>query len=125
MLGCWAPEVSVEGRTLRFGRKKALALLCYLAVEGGKRPRWELGELLWPKSEQRRARTDLRGILTRLRKSLGEDRARGGGSSEGAHVLDIDDDLLAVEPRGINLDLRTLEAAVTLARSETSRIPWR
>ena len=92
--------------------------MCYLAVEGGKRPRRELAELLWPRSEQRRARTDLRSILTRLRKSLGEDR--GGGSCEGAHVLVIDDDLLAIEPRGINLDLRTLEAAVTLARSETS-----
>ena len=28
------PEVSVEGRGLRFGKKKALALLCYLAAEG-------------------------------------------------------------------------------------------
>ncbi len=26
------PDVSFEGRSLRFGRKKVLALLCYLAA---------------------------------------------------------------------------------------------
>jgi hypothetical protein len=31
------PEVGLEKRILRFERKKALALLCYLAAEGGKR----------------------------------------------------------------------------------------
>ncbi len=117
------PEVSVEERALRFGRKKTLALLCYLAAEGRKRSRRELAELLWPKSDERRARTDLRSILTRLRKTLGEDAvrsdARGDGSSEGVRLLTIDDDLLGVESRGVELDLRMLEAAVSLARSET------
>ena len=32
-----ASEISFEGRALRFGRKKALALLSYLAAKGGKR----------------------------------------------------------------------------------------
>jgi hypothetical protein len=42
------PEVSIEeGRSLRFGTKNSLALLCYLAAEGGGRhPRRELAELL-------------------------------------------------------------------------------
>jgi DNA-binding SARP family transcriptional activator/tetratricopeptide (TPR) repeat protein len=115
-----SPEVSFEGRALRFGRKKALALLCYLAAEGGKRSRSGLAELLWPQSNERRARADLRSILSRLRKTLGKDGARGGGSSEGVRLLTIDGDLLGVEPQGIELDLRTLEAAVSLARSETS-----
>ena len=120
------PEVSFGGRGLRFGRKKALALLCYLVAEGGRHSRRELAELLWPKSDERRARADLRSILTRLRKTLGEDDARRGdggsegGSSEGARLLAIDGDLLGVEPRGVELDLSTLEAAVSLARSETS-----
>ncbi len=119
------PEVSFDGRPLRFGRKKALALLCYLATEGGRHSRRELAELLWPKSDERRARADLRSILTRLRKSLGEDYARCGdggseGGSEGVRLLAIDGDLLGVEPRGVELDLRTLEAAASLARSETS-----
>ena len=103
------PEISFEGRGLKFGRKKALALLCYLATEGGRYPRRELAELLWPKSDERRARADLRSILTRIRKTLE------------VRLLAIEGDLLGVEPRGIELDLRTLEAAVSLARSETSQ----
>lgn len=114
------PEVSFGGRGLRFGRKKALALLCYLAAEGGKRPRRELAELLWPKSEERRARTDLRSILTSIRKTLEEGGARGHGHGEGIRFLATDGDLLGVEPQAVELDLRTLEAAVSLARSETS-----
>jgi DNA-binding SARP family transcriptional activator len=58
------PEVSFEGRRLRFGRKKVLALLCYLATEGRKRSRRELAELFWPNSDERRARKDLRSALT-------------------------------------------------------------
>jgi len=94
--------------------------LCYLATEGGKRPRRELAELLWPQSEERRARTDLRSTLARLRKLLGEDGVCGDGSSEWVRLLAIDGDLLGVEPRGAELDLRALEAEVSLARSETS-----
>ena len=114
------PEVSFEGRRLRFGRKKVLALLCYLATEGRKRSRRELAELFWPNSDERRARKDLRSALTRLRKVLGEDGACDGESSEGVRLLAIDGDLLGVEPRAVELDLQTLEAAVSLAWSETS-----
>ena len=38
------PEASLRGYPLRFGIKKQLALLCYLAAEGGRRPRGELAE---------------------------------------------------------------------------------
>ena len=114
------PEVSVGGRALRFDRKKTLALLCYLAAEDRKRPRAELVELLWPRSEERRARTGLRSTLAGLRKALGE-----GGADLGGRVppLAVDGDLLGVESRGVELDLHTLEAAVSLARSETSGNP--
>ena len=110
------PEASLWGRGLRFGTKKALALLCYLAAEGKKYPMGKLAELLWPRSDRRSARTDLRSTLSRLRKALGE----GGGSSEGVVLLAVEGHFLGVKPRGIELDLRTLEAAVPLARSETS-----
>ena len=69
------PEASLEGLPVRFGIKKELALLCYLAAEGGRHPRRELAELLWPESEERRARADLRAVLHKLRKTLGEDEA--------------------------------------------------
>jgi hypothetical protein len=42
------PEVSFgeQPPLRRFGTKKTLALLCYLAAEGGRHPRRELAELL-------------------------------------------------------------------------------
>src|SRR3712207_742534 len=112
------PEASIEGRPLRFRIKKALALLCYLAVEGGNHPRRELAELLWPQSDERHARTALRSALSNLRKTLGEDRAHEEEEVQENRLLLADGDLLGVEPQGIDLDLRTLEAAVELARSE-------
>ena len=112
------PEVSFEGRPLRFRIKKALALLCYLAAEGGSHPRRELADLLWPQSDERHARTALRSALANLRKTLGEDRAHDEEEIQENRLLLADGDLLGVEPRGINLDLRTLESAVELARSE-------
>ena len=94
------PRVSLEGRGLRFGRKKSLALLCYLAVEGGEHRRSELAELLWPRSDGRRARADLRSTLAGLRKALVEDAVRGRNGSEGVRPLTIDGELLGIDPRG-------------------------
>jgi DNA-binding SARP family transcriptional activator/tetratricopeptide (TPR) repeat protein len=93
--------------------------LCYLATEGSNHPRGKLAELLWPRSNERHARTDLRSTLSRLRKALGE----GGGSSEGRLLFAVEGDLLGLEPGGIELDLETLKAAVSLARGETSGPP--
>src|SRR5215208_5514724 len=91
------PEVSLQELSLRFGIKKQLALLCYLAAEGGRRHhRRELAELLWPRSDERHARADLRSVLSRLRQSLG------------------------VEPTQLELDTEALETAASLARRETS-----
>ena len=111
-----APEVSFEeGRLLRFGTKKSLALLCYLATEGGRHQRRELAELLWPESDERRARVALRSALAKLRKSLGEESA-----SEGVSYLLTDGELLGVDSQQVGLDLEALQAAVSLARTETS-----
>ena len=105
------PEVSLQELSLRFGIKKQLALLCYLAAEGGRRHhRRELAELLWPRSDERHARTDLRSVLSRLRQSLGE---------EGRMLLK-DGELLGVEPTQLELDTEALETAASLARRETS-----
>src|ERR687894_691056 len=65
------PEVCLRGRGLRFGTKKALALLCYLAVGGKKSPRKKLAKFLGPRSSERPARTDRRIPLSRLRRALG------------------------------------------------------
>ena len=113
------PELSLRGHPLRFGIKKQLALLCYLAAEGGRRPRGELAELLWPGSEERHARGDLRSVLSKLKKALREKSAREGLDEE-AHFLLMDGDYLVVEPKELELDTEALEAAVSLARRETS-----
>jgi DNA-binding SARP family transcriptional activator/Flp pilus assembly protein TadD len=110
------PEASLRGRPLRFGTKKALALLCYLTAEGKRYPRQELAELLWPRSARRSARTDLRSTLSRIRRACGE----GGVGSEGAGLFAVEGDLLGLEPGVVEMDLGRLEAAVSLARSETS-----
>jgi DNA-binding SARP family transcriptional activator len=110
------PEASLEGVLLRFEIKKALALLCYLAAEGGRHPRRELAKLLWPESEEQRARADLRAVLHKLRKNLGEDSAHDGV----ARFFVIESGRLGLEPWGIDLDLEAFEAAVSLASSETS-----
>ena len=110
------PEVGLDGKALRFRLKKALALLSYLAAEGGRWSRRELAELLWPESEEQHARTDLRSTLARLRKSLGKDIAHDDVTS----FFVIDGDLLGLDPREVELDLEELEAAVSMARSETS-----
>ena len=113
------PEASLEGLPIRFRIQKELALLCYLAAEGGRHPRRELAELLWPESEERHARADLRAVLHKLRKTLREESAHDGEEEE-AHFLLIDGDILGVEPTQVELDTEALEAAVSLARRETS-----
>jgi DNA-binding SARP family transcriptional activator len=110
------PEASLEGLPVRFRIKKELALLSYLAAEGGRHPRRELAELLWPESEERHARADLRAVLHKLRKNLGEDSAHDGV----ARYFAIESNRLGLEPRGIKLDLEALEAAVSLTKGETS-----
>ncbi|HEY6712565.1 MAG TPA: AAA family ATPase [Rubrobacter sp.] len=110
------PEASLEGLPVRFRIKKELALLCYLAAEGGRHPRRELAELLWPESEERHARADLRAVLHKLRKTLREESAHDGV----ARFFVIESNRLDLEPREIKLDLEVFEAAVSLARRETS-----
>jgi DNA-binding SARP family transcriptional activator/tetratricopeptide (TPR) repeat protein len=110
------PEASLEGLPVRFRIKKELALLCYLAAEGGRHPRRELAELLWPESEERHARADLRAVLHKLRKTLREESAHDGVAS----FFVIESNRLELEPREIELDLEVFEAAVSLARRESS-----
>lgn len=111
-----SPEISFGERPLRFGTKKRLALLCYLAAQGSRYPRRELAELLWPESDERSARANLRSALAKLKKACREDTAYGKEIS----FFVIDGYLLGLEPRGIELDLNTLEAAVLLIRTETT-----
>jgi hypothetical protein len=49
------PEVSCGRQFLRFRSRKELALVFYLATEGGLHPREKLAALLWPEAGETRA----------------------------------------------------------------------
>jgi serine/threonine protein kinase len=65
------PRVELEGLPLEIKRRKALALLIYLAVSGEPQPRDRLATLLWPESTQQNARKALRRDLSELNLALG------------------------------------------------------
>jgi DNA-binding SARP family transcriptional activator len=97
------PRVELDGQTVEFKRRKALALLIYLAVSGQPHTRDALATLFWPEHTQRRARAYLRRDLAILNTSLagewleadrdtielkgGSDPAPGAGRTFG---LDVD-----------------------------------
>ncbi len=68
-----APQVEREGKPVEIVRRKAMALLAYLAVSGESHRRESLMALLWPEYDQGRARADLRRTLSVLNTTLGAD----------------------------------------------------
>jgi DNA-binding SARP family transcriptional activator len=107
------PEVRHGGRPVRFRARKAVALLSYLAAEGGRRRRGELIELLWPGSDEAHGRVALRSALSSLRKALEE----SAEPSEKSYLLTDGDYVGLASGPSLELDLKTLETAHTLARS--------
>ena len=106
------PEVSHRGHRLTFPDSKGLALLAYLATEGGVHERQKLTRLLWPESDMARGRTALRIALLHLRHVLEEDASSSGE----AHLLITHDTIGLDLASGIDPDLHALEAAWKLMR---------
>src|SRR5918995_547301 len=72
------PQVLLDDRPISTDRRKAIALLAYLAVNDIGRPRQKysresLSALLWPDYEQAKAFSNLRTTLWELRQAIGED----------------------------------------------------
>jgi WD40 repeat protein/DNA-binding SARP family transcriptional activator len=65
------PRLEMGDRPMELERRKAMALLAYLAVMPGEHSRDSLATLLWPEADQRRARIDLRHDLWILKQTLG------------------------------------------------------
>src|SRR2546425_8667964 len=112
-----SPEVSHDGSRLTFSLRKALALLLYLAVEGGMHPRSKLAAFLWPDSEPHAARTALRNALALLRRLLADPDADAAASphslspGQGAH-LRSQGELLGLNPQApLELDLDVVQQA--------------
>ena len=108
------PEARLDGAPLSLRTRKALALLAYLAAEGGAHRRAELAALLWPESGEKRARTTLRSALADLRGALGS-----GAGTDGGYLL-VDRESLGLRAEaGVDLDLTVLRTAHELARYST------
>lgn len=69
------PLLERNGIPVDVGRRKAVALLAYLATTGQSHSRDSLAALFWPEYDHSTARTDLRRTLSVLNKTLGPRRA--------------------------------------------------
>jgi predicted ATPase/DNA-binding SARP family transcriptional activator len=68
-----SPRIEKGDASVEIDRRKAIALLAYLAVAGKSHSRDTLASLLWPQYDQTNARADLRHTLSILKKALGEE----------------------------------------------------
>jgi DNA-binding SARP family transcriptional activator len=110
------PIVQLDQRVVTFRTRKALALLVYLAVEGGLHSRDKLVALFWPDSGPGQGRATLRSTLAYLRRALDESSpsADDGGN---APYLIVESDILGFNfEADFRADWLTLQSAWTLAR---------
>lgn len=114
------PEVHVGAKPLTFPTRKTLALLIYLALEGGEQPREHLAALLWPEASPARSYASLRNTLGHLQSAL----RRASGQAQ-TSFLAVTHTTLDLNPDAdIELDLQTVERAYALARANrASRTP--
>jgi DNA-binding SARP family transcriptional activator len=77
------PEVRLGETPLTFPTRKTLALLIYLALEGGLQPREHLATLLWPESNPERSYASLRNTLGHLQTVL----RQASGQAQTTHLL--------------------------------------
>ncbi len=114
------PEVRLGEKLLTFPTRKTLALLIYLALEGGPQPREHLATLLWPESNPERSHASLRNTLGHLQSAL----RQASGQAQTAYLLITHSTLALNSSPDIHLDLHTLEQAYALARADrSSRMP--
>src|SRR6266498_595723 len=66
------PQLYLNKEPVTANRRKAVALLTYLAVNGSKQTRDSLSALLWPDYDQSKAFTNLRHTLWEIQKAIGE-----------------------------------------------------
>jgi predicted ATPase/DNA-binding SARP family transcriptional activator len=89
------PQLSLDNSPLPVERRKAIALLAYLAVNRFMHSRETLSALLWPDYEQSKAFTNLRHTLWEIQQTIGENwldtsRDKIGLNNEANIWLDVD-----------------------------------
>jgi DNA-binding SARP family transcriptional activator len=111
-----------DGRTVHVRRRKAQALLAYLALRpGDAQPREKVIALLWPEEEPGRARHNLRQTLTVLRRDLAPRRRPAGLFRGEALCLEPDRvavDVMAFERLARSREVADLDAAAALYRGD-------
>jgi DNA-binding SARP family transcriptional activator len=88
------PQIECDGEPVKLDRRKAIALLTYLAVTGESHSRDALVNLLWPESDSSRGRAALRRTLYALNRALegdwlAVDREEVGLDPEAALWVDV------------------------------------
>ena len=68
-----SPQLGLSDRPIVLRTRKTLALLTYLALQGGQQPREQLADLFWPEADIEDARASLRTTLSYVRQALGAD----------------------------------------------------
>jgi DNA-binding SARP family transcriptional activator len=97
------PRVTHGSHAVAFPTRKALALLVYLAVEGGAHSREKISALFWPESDSPAGRATLRKTLAYLHQALNEPQE--------AHLVAARDSL-AVDASDITLDLWEIQSVL-------------
>src|SRR5215207_934584 len=118
-----SPRVERAGTLVAIRRRKALALLAYLAVAGQPQRRDALAALLWPDSAQDTARKALRRDLSELNLVLGGqwlDADRESVGLRSGFWLDVDQFWRCLDERAASpaVGSKHLEHAVSLYRGD-------
>ena len=93
-----SPRVELDGEQVHIPRRKALALLAYLAITGREHSRNALAAFLWPEYNQSSARAELRRMLSSLNRTIGHER------------LIVDRDMAALDLNaGVWVDVQVFE----------------
>ena len=105
-----SPQLYLNEEPVSAERRKAVALLVYLAVEGGRPTRDSLSALLWPDYDQSKAFTNLRHTLWEIQQSVGE-----------GWIIADRETIRLNEEADVYLDVRDFESL--LAQSRAQRDP--
>lgn len=105
-----APRLDRRGQAIPIERRKALALLAYLALTGGCQRRETLAALFWPEADGPEGRAALRRTLSVLNTGL-----EGG--------LDAQRDCVGLLPHQMELDVDRFRRQVAAARQHHAQRP--
>ena len=99
------PHIQLDNESITLERRKALALLAYLAIEQGSHSRESLTALLWPDYAQSKAFKNLRQVLYEIQKTISE-----GWLLTRRDKISLNDDVAAPAGTGeVWLDVREFE----------------